>query len=167
MPRTCSRARPFRRRTMSRQKRRSSRRRTTCARRKRRSMRRETSSRFSVSATRRSRPSSKRARLIRTPRCFRPIPGTVVQRKVGPGQYINSGASDPVYVIGDLSEVWLVAFVRETDAGIVSVGQDVSFTVLSLHRIHSRRTLTTLLPRSIRTQEGCSSAPPSITKKGC
>src|SRR3954470_12682374 len=34
---------------------------------------------------------------------FSPITGTVVQRKVGPGQYVNSGASDPVFVIGDLS----------------------------------------------------------------
>jgi len=31
-----------------------------------------------------------------------PIAGTVVQRKVGPGQYISTGASDPVFVIGDL-----------------------------------------------------------------
>jgi membrane fusion protein, heavy metal efflux system len=63
---------------------------------------------------------------------FSPIAGTVVQRKVGPGQYINSGASDPVYVIGDLSTVWLIAFVRETDAAIVSVGQQISFSVLAL-----------------------------------
>src|ERR1700733_9824844 len=34
---------------------------------------------------------------------YAPIAGTVVQRKVGPGQYVNSGASDPVFVIGDLS----------------------------------------------------------------
>jgi cobalt-zinc-cadmium efflux system membrane fusion protein len=62
---------------------------------------------------------------------FSPIAGTVVQRKVGPGQFISSGASDPVYVIGDLSTVWLVAFVRETDAAVVSVGQQISFSVLA------------------------------------
>ena len=28
---------------------------------------------------------------------FAPIAGTVVQRKIGPGQYVNAGASDPVY----------------------------------------------------------------------
>ena len=61
-----------------------------------------------------------------------PIGGTVVQRKIGPGQYVNSGASDPVYVIGDLSTVWMVAFVRETDAANVAVGQEVSFNVLAL-----------------------------------
>jgi multidrug efflux pump subunit AcrA (membrane-fusion protein) len=33
---------------------------------------------------------------------FSPIAGTVVQRKIGPGQYVNAGASDPVFVIGDL-----------------------------------------------------------------
>jgi cobalt-zinc-cadmium efflux system membrane fusion protein len=71
---------------------------------------------------------------------FSPIAGTVVQRKIGPGQYINSGASDPVFVIGDLSTVWLTAFVRETDASIVSVGQELSFNVLALpeHQLVAR-----------------------------
>jgi cobalt-zinc-cadmium efflux system membrane fusion protein len=63
---------------------------------------------------------------------FAPIGGTVVQRKIGPGQYVNSGASDPVYVIGDLSTVWMTAFVRETDAANVSVGQEVTFNVLAM-----------------------------------
>jgi cobalt-zinc-cadmium efflux system membrane fusion protein len=62
---------------------------------------------------------------------YAPIAGTIVQRKVGPGQYVNAGASDPVFVIGDLSTVWLVAFVRETDSAFVKVGQDVQFTVLA------------------------------------
>jgi cobalt-zinc-cadmium efflux system membrane fusion protein len=63
---------------------------------------------------------------------FSPIAGTVVQRKAGPGQYVSTGASDPVYVIGDLSTVWLTAFVRETDAASVSVGQDLNFSVMAL-----------------------------------
>src|SRR5262249_42271663 len=42
-----------------------------------------------------------------------PIGGTVVQRKVGPGQYVQTGATDPAFVIGDLSTVWITAFVRE------------------------------------------------------
>ena len=61
-----------------------------------------------------------------------PIAGTVIQRKVGPGQFINSGASDPVFVVGDLSTVWLTAFVRESEAAGVTVGQDVSFSLLAL-----------------------------------
>jgi len=63
---------------------------------------------------------------------FSPIKGSVVQRKIGPGQYVNAGASDPVFVIGDLSTVWLTAFVRETDAANVSVGQEIAFNVLAL-----------------------------------
>ena len=61
-----------------------------------------------------------------------PIAGTVVQRKIGPGQYVNSGASDPVFVIGDLSTVWLTAFVRETEASTVEVGQELTFNLLAL-----------------------------------
>jgi membrane fusion protein, heavy metal efflux system len=61
-----------------------------------------------------------------------PIAGTVVQRKIGPGQYVNAGASDPVFVIGDLSTVWLTAFVRETEASAVAVGQEMTFNLLAL-----------------------------------
>lgn len=63
---------------------------------------------------------------------YSPISGTVVQRKVGPGQYVNSGSSDPVFVIGDLSTVWLIALVRESDAASVSVGQEISVNVMAL-----------------------------------
>jgi cobalt-zinc-cadmium efflux system membrane fusion protein len=61
-----------------------------------------------------------------------PIGGTVVQRKVGPGQFIGAGASDPVFVIGDLSTVWLTAFVRESEAADVKLGQEIDFTVFAL-----------------------------------
>lgn len=63
---------------------------------------------------------------------YSPITGTVVQRKIGPGQYVNAGASDPVFVIGDLSTVWLTAFVRETEAPAIEVGQEIAFSVLAL-----------------------------------
>jgi cobalt-zinc-cadmium efflux system membrane fusion protein len=73
-----------------------------------------------------------RGRLNPETTVFAPIGGTVVQRKAGPGQYVSTGASDPVYVIGDLSTVWLLAFVRESDAAKVAVGQDVTFNVMAL-----------------------------------
>ena len=60
-----------------------------------------------------------------------PISGTVIERQVGLGQYIKSGASKPVYTIGDLSMVWLVAKVREADAGRVRVGAPVRVQVLA------------------------------------
>ena len=60
-----------------------------------------------------------------------PIAGTVLQRKVGLGQYINAGANDPVFTIGDLSTVWLVANVRESDAPMMKVGNPVEVSVLA------------------------------------
>jgi cobalt-zinc-cadmium efflux system membrane fusion protein len=75
-----------------------------------------------------SRPMSPEA-LVRAP-----IGGTVVQRQVGAGQYIAStanGAANPVFSIGNLSTVWLIANVRETDAPLVRVGQAVEVRVLA------------------------------------
>jgi cobalt-zinc-cadmium efflux system membrane fusion protein len=63
-----------------------------------------------------------------------PVGGTVIQRQISVGQYINSaanGASNPVYAIGNLSSVWLVANVREVDAPKMRVGQAVEVKVLA------------------------------------
>ncbi len=62
---------------------------------------------------------------------YAPISGTVVQRKAGPGQYITAGSADPVFVVGDVGHVWLVAYVREADAPKIEVGQTVKFSVLA------------------------------------
>jgi cobalt-zinc-cadmium efflux system membrane fusion protein len=64
-----------------------------------------------------------------------PISGTVTQRQVGLGQYISSaatGAAAPLFTIGDLTTVWLVANVRESDAPALRVGQPVEVTVLAV-----------------------------------
>jgi cobalt-zinc-cadmium efflux system membrane fusion protein len=60
-----------------------------------------------------------------------PIAGVVVDRQVGPGQYLQSGSSTPVFTIADPSSVWLLANVRETDAGLVKLGQSVEVHVLA------------------------------------
>jgi len=44
-----------------------------------------------------------------------PISGTIVDRKIGPGQYIKPDAPDPLFLISDLSTVWVVADVFESD----------------------------------------------------
>ncbi len=64
---------------------------------------------------------------------YSPISGTILQRKVGPGQFIDAGASggDPVFSIGDISKIWLVAYVREANVAKAKVGETVRFTVLS------------------------------------
>lgn len=61
-----------------------------------------------------------------------PLSGTVVQRKVGPGQLVGGASSDPVYVIGDLSSVWVVANVKESDVPGIRVGQPVELRLLAL-----------------------------------
>ena len=64
-----------------------------------------------------------------------PIGGTLTQRQVGVGQYIQSaagGASTPVFTITDLATVWLVANVREGDAPALRVGQPAEVSVLAL-----------------------------------
>ena len=60
-----------------------------------------------------------------------PLSGTVVLRKVGPGQFVGGAGGDPVFIIGDLSTVWAVANVKETDAPFVDVGQPIEFRVLA------------------------------------
>jgi cobalt-zinc-cadmium efflux system membrane fusion protein len=59
-----------------------------------------------------------------------PIAGVVVDRQVGPGQYLQAGGT-PVFTIADPSSVWLLANVRETDAGLVKLGQSVEVRVLA------------------------------------
>jgi cobalt-zinc-cadmium efflux system membrane fusion protein len=60
-----------------------------------------------------------------------PIGGTILQRKVGLGQYIAVGATDPLFSVGDLSKVWLIANVRESDAPKMKVGDPVEVSVLA------------------------------------
>ena len=61
-----------------------------------------------------------------------PISGTVVQRQIGLGQNIvsaASGASNPVFMIGDLSKVWLIGYAREDDATFMHTGDIVEVGV--------------------------------------
>jgi len=63
-----------------------------------------------------------------------PVRGTITQRQIGVGQYINSeaaGATNPVYTISDLSTVYLVANVREVDAPLMHVGLALEVHVLA------------------------------------
>lgn len=61
-----------------------------------------------------------------------PLGGTVVQRRVGPGQWLSTGAADPVFTMADLSTAWLVAAVRELDAPLIKVGLPVEVSVGAL-----------------------------------
>lgn len=60
-----------------------------------------------------------------------PIDGTIVQRKVGPGQFVQAGGAEPLFVIDDLNTLWLNALVREDDAGRVRRGATLTFRVMA------------------------------------
>jgi membrane fusion protein, heavy metal efflux system len=63
-----------------------------------------------------------------------PIDGTVIGRKVGPGQYVRSDAGEALYSVVDLSTMWLKANVAEVDIPLVRVGQELEVAVTALPR---------------------------------
>ena len=56
-----------------------------------------------------------------------PASGTVLQKNVIAGQYVQEGAD--LYLLADLSQVWLLAQVYESDIASLRVGQPSSATV--------------------------------------
>jgi cobalt-zinc-cadmium efflux system membrane fusion protein len=61
-----------------------------------------------------------------------PIDGTVIARKLGPGQYVRSDSGDPLYSISNLSTMWLKANVPENDIPLVRVGQEIEVRVAAV-----------------------------------
>lgn len=59
-----------------------------------------------------------------------PVSGTVVQKNVFEGQYVQEGTD--LYLLADLSRVWLVAQVYEFELGRLRVGQPVTATFSAL-----------------------------------
>ena len=61
-----------------------------------------------------------------------PIDGVVTQRQIGLGQNIvsqSNGGTNPVFSIGDVSKVWLLANAREGDARLIHIGDPVEVRV--------------------------------------
>jgi len=58
-----------------------------------------------------------------------PLGGTIVDRKVGPGQYVKPDTPDPLYLIDDLSSVWVNADIYETHLRDAHVGAPVTIAV--------------------------------------
>lgn len=58
-----------------------------------------------------------------------PIGGTIVERKVGPGQHVKSDTADSLFLISDLSTLWVLGDVYESYLSQVQVGAPVSITV--------------------------------------
>ncbi|MDQ6830882.1 MAG: efflux RND transporter periplasmic adaptor subunit [Gemmatimonadota bacterium] len=66
----------------------------------------------------------------RTVTLFAPIAGVVTEKTVVRGQSVPMGQS--LYTIADLSEVWVIADVREADAGRIRVGATTDVELTSM-----------------------------------
>jgi len=61
---------------------------------------------------------------------YAPVSGVVMEKDVFPGQAFQAGAN--LYVIADLSEVWVNAEIFEADGGLVRAGMSAEVTVEAL-----------------------------------
>jgi cobalt-zinc-cadmium efflux system membrane fusion protein len=68
-----------------------------------------------------------------------PITGLVTDRQIGPGQVLQAGDSTAVFTVADLSTVWLLVAVRDSDAAAVVPGQAILLHVQALpgHDYHT------------------------------
>ena len=67
--------------------------------------------------------------ISRVTRITAPIEGTVISRKVGPGQHVKSDSAEALYVIADVSTMWLKAQIFEQDIAFIRVGQEIEAKV--------------------------------------
>jgi cobalt-zinc-cadmium efflux system membrane fusion protein len=67
--------------------------------------------------------------LSRATQITAPIDGTIISRKVGPGQYVKADSGEALYTIADLSTMWLKAQVFEQDIAFVRIGQEIEVRV--------------------------------------
>lgn len=72
-----------------------------------------------------------------------PIDGTVISRKIGPGQFIRADAGEPLYSVSDLSVMWLKAYVSERDIAYIRAGQELQVKVSAFtERVFTARVTT-------------------------
>jgi membrane fusion protein, heavy metal efflux system len=82
----------------------------------------------------------------RIAKIFSPISGTVVARKAGPGQYIRPDASDPIFTIADLSSMWMLADVYESDVAAVRLNEPVQVSVIAFPNERFNARVTYIAP---------------------
>jgi cobalt-zinc-cadmium efflux system membrane fusion protein len=73
-----------------------------------------------------------------------PISGKIVARSAAPGLYVQPANAPAPYTLADLSTMWMVANVIETDAPAYRLGQPVAVTVPAYPDEVFRGTVTTL-----------------------
>jgi len=75
-----------------------------------------------------------------------PVDGMVADRQAGPGQYLQAGSGNPVFLVGDASSLWILAWLREDDAPWVHVGDEVEARVHALPGRSFRARITHVAP---------------------
>jgi cobalt-zinc-cadmium efflux system membrane fusion protein len=58
-----------------------------------------------------------------------PIPGTIVDRKIGSGQYVKPDSPDPLFLISDLTTLWVLVDVFESDLAGIRLNTPVEVSV--------------------------------------
>ncbi len=76
-----------------------------------------------IADTQAGRPTARVEALIRSP-----LPGTVVEKLVSPGQTLQADTT-PVFTVADLSKVWVMAHVFDSDIGSIHRGDRAQVTV--------------------------------------
>jgi len=97
-----------------------------------------------------------RQQLIETD-LFAPFGGVVLSTSAEPGSYLNPGS--PVLTVGDIANVWVRAFISETDLGRIRLNQEAEVTVDAYPdrswkgRVSYISSAAEFTPRSVQTTE--------------
>lgn len=97
-----------------------------------------------------------RQQLVET-ELFAPFGGVVLSTSAEPGSYLNPGS--PVLTVGDIANVWVRAFVSETDLGRIRLNQEAEVTVDAYPdrswkgRVSYISSAAEFTPRSVQTTE--------------
>ena len=73
-----------------------------------------------------------------------PVSGRITARAASPGLLVQPGSAPAPYAVADLSTVWLVAAVPETDSPLLKLGQEIAATVAAWPGRQFRGTLSAL-----------------------
>ncbi len=60
-----------------------------------------------------------------------PVSGYIVDRKINPNQVVDESSDDPMFVVSDLKQVWVIANVYEADIEKVKLGESVKITTIA------------------------------------
>ena len=86
-----------------------------------------------------------------------PLSGVVLSENIEPGEFVSAGT--PVVTVAELANVWLRAFINETDLGRVKVGQTARITADTYPgksyegRVSFLSSQAEFTPRNVQTQQ--------------